>query len=211
MFYCIDFDTRRVESKCESRIPLDEYISENDLSLAVAVVGNEDELCLEFSLNEMTEVYGHLCGNPPKFEDEEEAASKTWIALQENEDIFPEFTSKLAKKLLKGSKIKQESNEVAKPTAKKTSPKKTTGSSRASLNLEDPIFVVDGKCKSGSILATIVTAIDDDLCATVGEVRDYILQNHVIPKTGELADEKFADHNLKYFLKQGKISTEEEL
>lgn len=204
MIYCIDFDTRSVESKSKSRESLDRYVSDNNLDLAVAVVGGEDELCLQFSLEEMSDLYFHLTGDSSEFKDEEEAASKTWIALQENEDSFPEFTSSLGKKLLSGSEVKEKPKPAAKPTAKPTA-------KRMSLNLEDPIFIVDGKCKSGSILATIVTAIEDELCATVGEVVGYITANHVIPKTGELADEKFAYHNLKYFLKQGKISTEEDL
>lgn len=201
MFYCIDFDSRQVECQSESKEELDKYVSDNDLELAVAIIDSPDELCLQFSLNELRDTYGSLRGNPPEFRDEDAAAEAVWKALECADDI-PKFNGSL--KLIKES-------EAPKPTKKKSPPKQKSGASRSKLNLKDPLFILEPKCKSGSILSTIVKAVEEEFCETVGEVRQYILDNHVIPKTGELADEKFADHNLKYFIKQGKISTEEEL
>lgn len=192
MFYCIDYDSRKVEYKSESKVELEIYIKDNDLELALAIVDSEDELCLQFSLSELEDVYGFLNGNPPEFTSEEQAAEAVWLTLEEHKDQFPQ---------LPGKKIESKSEKQTKPKIKRNS----------KLNLEASVSIIEGKCKSGSILDTIVKAVEEELCETLGEVRDYILENHVIPKTGELADEKFADHNLKYFIKQGKISIEEEL
>ena len=74
---------------------------------------------------------------------------------------------------------------------------------------DEGIVIVDGKCKKGSILDTIVTAINVEMCDSAQEIADYITANHVIPKTGELADEKFAWHNIKYFIKQGKLEIDD--
>ncbi len=203
MFYAIDFDTRTVESKSEDGDLLAAYILDNDLSLAISIVDSEDELCLNFSLNEMQDLAENLYGKKIEFDNEDQAAKYCWESLEELQNRFPKFTPALGKKLLKGS-VKQDSNtaKTSKPDAPRT---------KVVLELDATITIVDGKCKKGSILHTIVTAVEDEFCDTVGEILDYITENHIIPKTGELADRKFAEHNVKYFLKQDKISTGEEL
>jgi hypothetical protein len=218
MFYAIDFDSLTVESKSEQGEDLAVYVLDNELTLAIALVDSEDELCLTFLLTEMQGLHNNIQamdefyeGSPKEFKSEEEAAEACWKILEEYQDYFPKFTPALGKKLLKQA-AKQPSDK-AKPAAKKTTKatKEAAPRTRVTLNRDDSLTVVDGKCKSGSILNTIVTAIDDELCETVGDVLDYIVAKHVIPKTGELADMKFAEHNVKYFLKQGNISTGEEL
>ena len=209
MFYCIDHDTSQVESKSETRDLLDKYLE--DLSPGfVVIVESADELCLEFSFDRL-KLLAQNVGVERIPEAEDELADRIWDALEANANQYPKFTAALGKKLLSGSEPKDKPASGAKPAKTKAAPKTSSGGSRAKLDLDTPLFVVDGKCKSGSILATIVSAIDDELCGTVGEVVDHITANHVIPKTGELADEKFAHHNIKYFLKQGKLSNEEEL
>lgn len=213
MFYAIDNDTLTVESISEKGEDLASYIMDNELDLAVTLIDNEDELCLNFTLKEMTGLYNNLMKldelefKPVNFVNEEDAAEACMGLLNEHESIFPKFTKSLGKKLLKTSSpdTKVKSNTKAKQSTKSSPRVKIT------LNYDDTLTVVDGKCKSGSILDTIVTAIDDELCDTISEVVDYIISNHVIPKTGELADVKFAEHNIKYFLKQGKLTTGEEL
>jgi len=214
MFYAIDYDSRTVESKSEQGEDLASYVLDNKLTLAIAIVDSEDELCLSFSLNEMQDLYNNVQslddffeGNPKEFKSEEDAAQACWKILEEFQDDFQKYTPSLGKKLLKQSST--EPKTTTKQTATKVIKKAT--SARITLNMEDTLTVVDGKSKQGSILSTIVKAIDDELCETVGEVLLYITTNHVIPKTGELADMKFAEHNIKYFLKQGKISSGEEL
>jgi hypothetical protein len=211
MYYAIDFDTLTVESKSEQGEDIANYILENDLSLAVALIDGEDELCLQLSLDEMECLYENVTSEKDSVGNDEEVASKLcWEALQSHDEDFPEFSPKLAKKLLKQSseakvsKVKPKTNKA--PTAK-NSPSKV----RITLDLESTLSIVDGKCKKGSILHTIVLAVEDEMLDTVGEVLEYITANHIIPKTGELADIKFAEHNIKYFIKQGKIQCEEEL
>lgn len=211
MFYAIDFDSLTVESKSKQGEDIASYVLENDLSLAVALIDSDDELCLQFSLDEMEVLYENLTSEKDAVGDDEESASRLcWEALEAHQEDFPEFTTKLAKKLLKQSP----ETKVAKPKPKTNSPTKAKDSpsrTRVSLDLDSSLTIVEGKCKKGSILHTIVLSVEDELCDTVGEVLDYIVNNHIIPKTGELADMKFAEHNVKYFIKQGKINAEEEL
>jgi hypothetical protein len=193
MFYCIDFDSRKVTFKSESREPLDSYATANDLELAVAIVDSSEELCLQLSIEEMTEL-GSNVGLEKLSHEEQELADQVWEALEESQSDFETFTGKKAPKQ-KQSPVKKE----RKP------------SSRVSLNMEDTVTILDGKSKSGSILHSIVKAVEEELCETVDEVITYITHNHVLPKSGELADEKYAIHNIKYFVKQGKIELGEEL
>lgn len=206
MFYAIDFDTRTVESKSKDGEDLAAYVLDNELTLAVALVDSEDELCLQFSLDEMIDLYEGLTLERKEFDgDENKAASACWEALEEEQDSFPNFTKALGKKLLKGAA--KRTSDSTKPAAKQTAKpsKEAAPRTRIKLDGDSELQVIDGKCKSGSILHTIVTAIDDEMCTTVSEVIDYITSNHVIPKTGDLADDKFANHNIKYFVKQGKL------
>ncbi len=211
MYFGIDFDTLEVESKSDKGEDLANYVLENDLTLAVAVVESADDLTMEFTLEELNKLYENLTMDEGKFLDEGKAANACWQELTEDDSI-PTFTAKLGKKLLKEAAKRCSDRPQKAPATSKgkttTKAKKTTSSPRVKLDRDEPLYVVDGKCKSGSILHTIVTAVEADMCETVGEVLDYITANHVIPKTGELADIKFAEHNVKYFIKQGKISTE---
>lgn len=213
-YYAIDFDSRSVESKSEEGEDLASYVLDNNLTLAIALVSSEDELCLEMSLGEMQDLYANLTLDDKEFDSEESAAKACWSALEEESETFPKFTPALGKKLLKQAAKRSSDATVNKGEGKAKKPsqaKQGAPKARIKLDMSATLTVIDGKCKSGSILHTIVKAIDEELCGSVQEVLDYIVANHVIPKTGELADIKFAEHNVKYFLKQGKISTGEEL
>ncbi len=206
MYYAIDFDSRQVESKSEDGELLAEYVLDNKLESAVALISSADEICLEFSLNEMKDIYGNVTGGKCDTDDEEALADTVWEILNNHQSSFPNFTKALGKKLIENA------SKESKPTTKTSKPKTTKVSTpRVTLDHDGIISVVDAKCKKGSILHTIVTAIDDELCDTVGDVVEYILTNHVIPKTGELADIKFAEHNIKYFVKKGNLSLGDEL
>lgn len=203
MHYIIDFDTRSVESESEDKELLSAYIVDNNLSDAVVVISSAEELCFEFSLDEMRELHENISSRKMYIAlDEEEASSALWELFDDDQYNFPTFTVCLGKKLLRPS------DEKPKPEPK---PKSKSLSPRIKLNLEDTITILNTKCKRGSILHTIVTAIDDHLCNNVGEVIDYITSNHVIPKTGELADVKFAEHNIKYFVKKYNLALGREL
>jgi len=132
---------------------------------------------------------------PRGFDSEIDTAKFCWETMQAEQDSIPNLT-----KSKTPSKNKTAKNTASKPQGK-----------RMQLDYNDELTVLEGKCKSGSILGTIVRAIDEEMCSTVGEVVEYITENHIIPKTGELADVKFAEHNIKYFVKQEKLAMEEGL
>lgn len=213
MFYAIDFDTRSVESKSTDGELLAAYVLDNDLSLAVAIVDSVDELVMQFDLVEMIDLHENLTMERAEFKSEQQAAEACWDAMWGDESI-PEYTVALGKKMVKSANSKRDSGKAAKAPAKKqkrSADSQGTPRTRIKLDYDAELVVVESKVKQGSILHTIVTAIDDEMCATVKEVVEYITSNHVIPKTGELADVKFAEHNIKYFVKQGKLSLEEGL
>lgn len=209
MFYVIDFDSREVESKSKDKELLAAYIVDNGLDQAVALIDSADELCLQFSIGEMKDLYSNITNGDCKFDDEEQLSEIVWDILNNHQTSFPEFTPSLGKKLVKAAS--KESKSDIKPSKPKAAKATRAPIKRISLNREDPICYIEGKAKTGSILNTIIIAIEDELCGTVGEVIDYITSNHVIPKTGDLADVKFAEHNIKYFVKKGNIALEEGL
>ena len=211
MFYTIDYDKLAVESKSEFGEDVATYVIDNNLTLGLAVVNNPDDLELNLTVEEMQGLYNNVQmsddffdGKLPVFKIEPEAAEATWKLLEEFQDNFPKFTVALGNKMLKRANTDAKPNTNTKVVSK---PKTTVKRTKVELNRDDILVVVAGKCKQGSILHTIVTAIDQELLETVGEVSDWIIYNHIIPKTGEFADLKFAEHNIKYFLKEGKIST----
>ena len=215
MFYAIDNDQLDVESVSIKGEDLASYIVNNDLTLALSLITEEDDLSLNFTVEELTSIYNNLETNnnldhtkDKEFESEEDAARACWDSLEEYQNEFKKFTVALGKKMLKSANSKSAEDNLAKPDAKVANKPKSAPNPRIKLNNDDILVVVNGKCKKGSILDTIVNAIDEEMLETVGEVLEYITTNHIIPKTGELADMKFAEHNIKYFLKEGKISTE---
>jgi hypothetical protein len=211
MFYAIDYDTRTVESKSKNGKDLYDYVSGNKLELAVAVVDSEDELCLSFSLDEMEELFYWLTGTERAFDTEEKAAQVCWKYLDSNQDGFPNFTKALGKRLLKGA-AKRNSDKTNKKFNEQIKVSNTSAPrSKVKLDGNDTICVVNGKCKKGSILSTIVTAIEDELCDTVDEIHEYILDNYVPRGTTESPDIKSTIRNIKLLIKKGSLSLGEKL
>jgi len=215
MNYLIDYDTRSVECKSEDLDQLTKYVKDNSLELAVCIISEEDDLIMEMSGKEMSDLFHNYSSRERKFESEEEAAELAFAMLESHKTNFPDFTPALGKKLLQAGEKRSSDSAKGKSTAKpKPASKATSGATKApqkrlKLEGEEIIVVVDGKSKKGSILDTIVTAINEEMCGSAQEIADYITTNHVIPKTGELADEKFAWHNIKYFIKQGKLEIDD--
>lgn len=213
MNYLIDYDTRQVECKAKTSKELEAYIKDNDLGMAVCLVDSEDELALQMSLEEMQDLYANITLDDREFGNEDDAAAHCWSVLNSHDDDFLNYTPALGKKLLKAGQSRSADGAKGKSTASKAKPAKQTSGAktapqkRLKLEGDEGLIVVDAKCKAGSILDTIVTAINVEMCDSVVEVVDYITNNHIIPKTGELTDEKFAYHNVKYFIKQGKIKS----
>lgn len=98
MFYAIDYDSRKPESKNENDNLLQKYIVNNKLELAVALVSSEEELVLKFSLNELQDLYYNLNGTG-RVTTENEAAEKCWSQLQTAK--IPKFTKKLGDSIIK--------------------------------------------------------------------------------------------------------------
>lgn len=208
MNYAIDNDSLRVLVKHESKEVLGSFVEDNSLELAISIVSSPDDLELEFTLKEVMSI-GINLGMNERLIPEDEASLRVFGAIRDVENDIPDFSIKKAKKQFRISEERSsdKTEEIHEPAPKKEkAPRK-----KVEYDFDAEVKLIDGKCKSGSILATIVTAIEEEFCSTLGEVRAYILENHVIPKTGELADEKFADHNIKYFLSQGKISVGDDL
>lgn len=99
MFYAIDFDSRCVESKSDNERLLSKYIKDNKLELAVAIISNQEELILKFTVQEMKEVYQGL-GGKLSFITEKLGAETLFNRLEIEQRKIPTFTKKLGKKLI---------------------------------------------------------------------------------------------------------------
>lgn len=218
MHYLIDFDSRAVQCKSAEREPLETYIQDNSLEMAVFIASESDDIEMEMSIEEMNCLYIGLFGDsegrkPNKFESEQEASEACFSLMEWQVDSFPKYTAALGKKLLKegeaDSKIKTASPAKVKKTVDRKAEAKVPGK-HIRLKDDDVIIITDAEVlRSGSILATIVTAISEEMCSTVKEISDYVVANHVMPRTGKPADDKYARHNISYFIKQGRLEIEE--
>ncbi len=120
MFYAIDYDTRKVESKNENDNLLQKYILNNNLELSVALISSEEELVLKFSLNEMQDLYDSLNIDSWEitFETEDQAAANCWDLLEKS--TIPKFTKKLGTQLLKRYPKNERPSPKKKKAAKQT-------------------------------------------------------------------------------------------
>lgn len=125
MYYAIDFDTRSVESKSTDGELLAAYVLDNKLTAAIALVDNEDELCLQLSLNEMQELSNNL-GGDKQYENDEQAV-ECWRLLEQSQDDIPNFTKALGKRLLK--EADKRNRDVPEAMGGPKSRKKATGTS----------------------------------------------------------------------------------
>ena len=121
MFYAIDYDTRKVESKNENDNLLQKYIVNNNLEMAVTLVSTREELVLKFSLIELGDLYHNLNGKG-KLD-----INECWGLLEKSK--VPKFTKKLGTKLLKAypneRQPKRKSKKNEKKDSKNTTNKKT--------------------------------------------------------------------------------------
>jgi hypothetical protein len=165
MFYAIDFDTRSVESKSTDGEILAAYIIDNDLTMAVALVDSEDELCLQFSLGEMQELSKNLGGNK-EYESDEQAAEWCWRLLEQSQDDFPKFTNALGKKLLKAAarRCKDSPSKSTSGNAAKPARKPRTSSKPAGKRPTDATVLTLGKQpKETTVLFKVWQTVEDNL------------------------------------------------
>ena len=135
MNYLIDYDTRKVECKSEDSEALEKYIKDNSLELAVCLISEEDDLIMEMSQKEMSDLFHNYSSRERKFESEEEAAELTFAMLQSHKTEFPDFTPALGKKLLQAGEKRSSDSAKGKSTSTKPKPAKaTSGATKAPAN-----------------------------------------------------------------------------
>lgn len=165
MYYAIDFDTRLVESKSTDGELLANYVLDNDLSIAVAIVDSEDELCLQFSLKEMQELSDNL-GGKTEYDSEEKAAELCWRLLEQCQDDIPNFNSSLSKKLLRAAakRCKDSPSKNAEANVVKPAKKRTTSSKPTAKRLTDTTVLTLGEQpKENTLLFKIWQTVEDNL------------------------------------------------
>lgn len=186
MNFLIDFDTRLVECKSSDANALQAYIKKNELGLAVSVIGSADDMLMEMSTTEVTELYQNYSDKAPTFKDEEDAADSTYELLKEMADKFPNFTPALGNKLTKvGAKRSSDTGKPApKPVAKPTSKvaggaaKPTPQVSRGKHITGSTVLTLGDEPKANTLPRKIWDIIDDNMGeATVDEVTEAALAN----------------------------------
>lgn len=178
MYYAIDFDTRSVESKSTDGELLAAYVIDNKLTAAIALVDNEDELCLQLSLNEMQELSNNL-GGDKQYETDEQAAEWCWRLLEQGQDNIPNFTKALGKRLLKeadkrnrdvpeamgGPKSRKKATDTsAEGSAAKPARKRRMSSKPAGKRPTDATVLTLGKQpKESTLLFKVWQTVEDNL------------------------------------------------
>ena len=191
MIYMIDFDSRKVLCASEEREELERYVEENDLSLAICLIESAEELSLELSMEELTDVSGHIAGNAPMWNNENEASESVW-ALLESEN----FKTKPPKTSTESVEVKPE----VKPKVKAKTP-----SIRAN-NLTGMVFCnTDKTPRAGTAFAIVADFIDDNIgTATFEELVENFVEVYRT-KDGSSKSEKFAMGYVRGAFKDGYI------
>ena len=180
MNFLIDYDTLSVECKSEDADVLQQYISDNDLGLALAIVSEEDDMLMEMSLKEISGLYHKLSDRPRKFELEEEAAKATFALLEDTDEEYPVFTPALGKALLKAAaKRSKDKGDTTVAPAKKdpVKPKqagKTTTKRKTSYAGKD--FTVGTKEPTRGRHSRLVAFIEDNLGEASAEELELFLE-----------------------------------
>jgi len=132
MNFLIDHDTRSVQCVSDNISELEQYVTDNSLGLAVAIISEEDDLLMEMSVKEITELYHNNSEQARKFTNEEEAAGFCWSCLQSNLDGFTKYTKALGKRLLKeADKRSKDKGDTTVAPAKKAPAKPTSAPAKS--------------------------------------------------------------------------------
>ena len=127
MNFLIDYDTLSVQCVSDNISELEQYVTDNSLDLAVTIISEEDDLLMEMSVKEITELYHNNSEQARKFTNEEEAAEFCWSCLQSKLDDFPKYTKSLGKRLLKeADKRSKDKSDTTVAPAKKAPAKATS-------------------------------------------------------------------------------------
>jgi len=132
MNFLIDYDTRSVQCVSDNINELEQYVTDNGLEMAVAIISEEDDLLMEMSVKEITELYHNNSEQARKFTNEEEAAEFCWSCLQSKLDDFPKYTKSLGKRLLKeADKRSKDKGDTTVAPAKKAPAKPTSAPAKS--------------------------------------------------------------------------------
>jgi len=205
--YLIDYDTRSVNAKSEDGKLLEQYISNSDLYLALAVISSTDELCIFFSFNELHDLYINI-GGSRHWDDEEEIADAIWDILAESEDDFPVFTKKLGKKLLKDAdKRNKEASVTTKPATKKPA---TQRNGIRVKDLEGALFTAGPKTpRSGAACCIFIEALEDNIGeATFDELISAFIESYVPKNPDKIVDDALARGYIRDAVNAGFIEEE---
>ena len=193
MNFLIDYDTRSVQCVSDNINELEQYVTDNSLGLAVAIISEEDDLLMEMSVKEITELYHNNSEQSRKFDNEEEAAKFCWSCLQSNLDGFTKYTKALGKRLLKEadkrSKDKGDTTVApakkapAKPTsapAKSKQPGETGAKRKASY--AGKTFAVGETSPMKGRHTRLVAFVEDNLGeATAEELEEFLVNDGTAP------------------------------
>jgi hypothetical protein len=132
MNFLIDYDTRSVQCVSDNINELEQYVTDNSLDLAVAIISEEDDLLIKMSVKEITELYHNNSEQARKFTNEEEAAKFCWSCLQSNLGGFTKYTKALGKRLLKeADKRSKDKGDTTVAPAKKDPVKPTSAPAKS--------------------------------------------------------------------------------
>lgn len=196
MYYAIDHDTRKVVCKHDMSTEMEEYLSANGLDLAVTLIGDEDELCLMFTLEEIEGVLATHNQKSREWEDEEEAARFLWSFMEGNTHI-PAFSKRSAKKLL-GTSAQTDTPE---PTEKQPKPKaaKPASAPRTSKGVRAKDLIGMTFCagsnvpRKGTSFEIFANFLEDNLDeATFDELVQAFIENYVPKNPAKPVDETLA-------------------
>jgi hypothetical protein len=193
MFYAIDFDSLSVESKSEDKEELQNYVDENDLSMAIAIISSQEELVLEFTLKEMQILFSNLLKISKRktrdFEDEEDAASFVLNELNYCQEDFPKYTKTLGKKLVKQANKPDpvDNSKIDKPIQSK--PAKIKIKAKELIGM---VFCNTGKVpREGTACRIMTDLIEENLGeATYDELVETFVENYKPKNSAKVVDDK---------------------
>jgi len=180
MNFLIDYDTLSVECKCDNADTLKKYITDNDLGLAVVIIGEPDDMLMEMSSKEVGILYHKLTDKPRKLENEEQAAEHTFALLQDTADDYPAFTLAVGKRLLKEAAKRSKDTTVTKGSAeaKPASKSGTEGSNPAKVKqgkraTDATVLTLGTEPKTNTLPRKIYDIVDDNMGeATLADIID---------------------------------------
>jgi len=192
MNFLIDYDTRSVQCVSDNINELEQYVTDNGLEMAVAIISGEDDFLMEMSVKEITELYHNNSEQSRKFDNEEEAAEFCWSCLQSKLDDFPKYTKSLGKRLLKEadkrSKDKSDTTVApakkapakkapAKPTSAPAKPKQPGGTgTKRKASYTGKTFAVGETAPMKGRHTRLVAFIEDNLGEASAEELDLFLE-----------------------------------